>query len=471
MNGIRQRFSIISWCSCLLVLLLSGCSLGKPKPSELVPKPPVQETRKIAIFFDGTANDDQTGTNVAELFELVKKTNRDGSRVYAFYVEGVGAKGKPLGMATAWGLGHRVKAAYRFVLQHHRAGDEIYLFGFSRGAFSARVLASMLHNVGLPDQPPDTVGQSELAELVDEIFDAFKCSGWATNEMCKNYDRAGNIRKALLQVGLKTSPVRVRFMGLWDTVEALGWPTYEEIVDVPNSRYGDQFCNIDRVAHALALDDNRSRIFTPLLMTRIHLVSGCQEVDLTAAVQNKGQGTKSNPRIDEVYFAGAHADVGGGYEDAEGQLSGVSMNWMVRHAIDAGLPLDASRTLPLKEQPMACAHDPEGEFPFKLVYRRQYRAIDTYANSPESASDTIKFHGCLIAHIEARPRGIAEYGGKDAPAQELLRAAGSTGRFVNCFVAGADGKLTFTPGPPRCLIEKVGDCPQAKLVSVPVCDE
>src|SRR5690606_24267402 len=109
-----------------------------------------------------------------------------------------------------------------------------------------------------------------------------------------------------------------------------------------------------------------------------------------------------------------------------------------------GLPvgkIPADTPVGAPQQHMACAHDAEGEFPFNLFYKRMYRAIDTYADSEESSSDRPRFHACLVEHIKVRPRGIAEYGGADELAQDVLNAAGAAGRFNSCFKRTIDGKL------------------------------
>lgn len=110
-------------------------------------------------------------------------------------------------------------------------------------------------------------------------------------------------------------PVNVRFMGLWDTVEALGWPDHDYSPGEANTRYADQLCNVQNVAHALSLDDNRARIFTPMLLSQRHIIEHTCD---------KPQGFSTV--LNEVWFSGAHSDVGGGNDT---DISGVSLNWML----------------------------------------------------------------------------------------------------------------------------------------------
>lgn len=463
----------------ILVAVLVGCgALSAPTPSVFIPGDQKGEKRapddvsagskKIAIFFDGTSNEERSATNVWTFYKSVVATGR----VTAFYIEGVGAHGKAIGMATAWGLGLRVREAYSFLLQQYRAGDEIYLFGFSRGAYAARVLASMLYHAGLPSNAVPKSSRPSPDALSALIFDAFKCSTWATYSRCAavtSVQRAADINRAIQdEAWLKMTPVSIRFMGLWDTVEALGWPDYEENVDVPNPRYGDQLCNVKKAAQAIALDDNRSRIFTPILLTRRHLLADCT-LEPNIVIVGDSWKVDINERVEEVYFAGAHADVGGGYTGEPQGLSLVSLNWMWDQAFKEGLPIEriaVEGAMEESQRHMACTHDPEGAGVFNVLYKRQYRAIDRYADSADSSSEKIKFHACLIEHIEARPRGFAEYAGSDPLAQELLDKAGPSARFRTCFEK-TGGVFSWKPTA-ECKIEIVGECVAANA-SAPQC--
>lgn len=442
---IRSALSFAAIC------LLPGCQMLE-QPREVVTDIVVQGNdgqsripRRIAVFFDGTSNDSESGTNTAALHDLVQKSGQ----ATTFYIEGVGAKGKPIGMAMAWGIGMRVHRAYTFLLNNYQPGDQIYLFGFSRGAYSARILASMLYHAGLPAKASINSAGLTSGEVANLVFGAFKCSTWSTRSTCekvKAADRISSIDRELGRVGLPASnAVEVRFLGLWDTVEALGWPDYEVNVDNPNPRYGDQLCNVRRAAHAVSLDDNRSRIFTPILLTREHLFDACGARG--AKVYDWKQ--LANEKVDEVYFAGAHADVGGGYEDGRGKLSGVSLNWMIEKASAEGLVIgrsDSDRQVP--QDPSACTHDPQAGFPWNLLYKRLYRPIDQFANDRRSSSRVLKFHPCLVQHIAHRPRGLAEYAGADK-----LAMPGSI--FSDCFKI-VHGKLEYARSP-SCRITIEGE--------------
>ena len=226
-----------------MAALVSGCAALKLERTD--PPAPSLGPRKIAGFFDGTSNHVADGTNTSELFVLARGQGDVGT----FYIEGVGAKGKPIGLAMAWGIGERVRLAYAYLAEHYRPGDDIYIFGFSRGAYSGRILASMLYHAGL-------LSGITAEELSDLVFDAYNCPMLESDKVCSNPGEWGSAKRiekvttALSRYQLpRVVPVPVRFTGLWDTVEALGWPDYKEDVDVPNPRYADQLCNV-RAAHA-----------------------------------------------------------------------------------------------------------------------------------------------------------------------------------------------------------------------------
>lgn len=366
----------------LQTLGITGCAAI---PKVLISTEEIK-SRKLAVFFDGTANDEASDTNIKKLHSLVTLQNR--KEISTFYVEGVGANGKVVGMAMGWGIGDRERKAYQFLATNYREGDKIYLFGFSRGAYSARILASMLYHAGLPGRlPPETKLSSNFTALIYEAFKGDKTS----------IERKADILNAVNNNKLPVlKPVDVTFMGLWDTVEALGTPNYKEDFVKPNGRYGDQLCNVRRAVHALALDDDRARIFTPILLTKEHLLDQC-------VTDENGENWKASPEaitarlnkvVDEVWFAGAHSDVGGGY--LNGLLSGVSLNWMIDKLNCEGLlPVGSG----VRTDPDESIHDPEKGFLWGALYRQKWRSFTEYAKDTSYNSGKLKVHSSVITRL------------------------------------------------------------------------
>ncbi|MCV2438710.1 DUF2235 domain-containing protein [Paucibacter sp. DJ2R-2] len=349
----------------VLVMSMSACgNIGyKPRGFEVQPVIEPQSTadqsvpdahvkstpRKIVIFFDGTQNDEGSDTNVKRLHSLLTLQARPD--IASLYVLGVGTELDPIGAVTGAGINARVELAYEFILNHFQPAkdgvpaDEIYIFGFSRGAYAGRILATMLNYAGIVEEIKEKPGDlrrltpKELSAAVHAAtFPCFECGA-----VDKPRDRPARIEAALKSANLRSVPngphgvaVPVAVLGLWDTVQALGMPAIgrsllvpflsappEVDVDEPNHRYGERLCNVQRAFHAMSIDDNRETIFTPLLLSRAHHFDGCK----SGFGMLDDKGSIQPGHLQEVWFSGAHSDVGGGY--ANGALSGVSLNWML----------------------------------------------------------------------------------------------------------------------------------------------
>jgi len=381
----------IALVSLTLSTVLAGCSTIAYKPMAAA-APGEDGHHTLAIFFDGTANNEQSDTNVKRLHSLVSLQKRRD--IATLYVEGVGVGNDVLGMGLGLGMKARVKIAYEFVLNHYQPGDRIFLFGFSRGAYSARILTSLLYHAGVVNS--DVLGNKAIADIVyktvkDEMPDV--------DEPC----RLAAVHQRLTDLELKPSdPVTVEMLGLWDTVEALGYRDgfsklahklgiKKHVVDVDNAntRYGDKLCNVRQVRHAMSIDDDREWIFTPRLMTREFLFDGCAPDH--PSMLKAADGRVDTSRLKQVWFAGAHSDVGGGYPDS--QLSGVSLNWMLdelrKPAFDL-IPPDAA----VPQDPFGTSHDPESGW-FSPAYHAVNRDIVGYALQDATVPG---YRGSLCVH-------------------------------------------------------------------------
>lgn len=406
------------------IILLSGCVT----PIVCIPDPVgATESRHLAVFFDGTNNEPGTPTNVVKLHNLVHAQGR--ADILTFYVEGVGVGSKLIGSGTGWGIDDRVQKAYDFLIENHRAGDKIHIFGFSRGAYSARILAALLEYGGLPQRAAQIEGlcrqpeglislresvleKSPYEKVSQLIYAAYK------GEMTGDARRKA-VRQALAAEGIvEFERTTVTTLGLWDTVEALGfvesWEGFKEMlgatvpndVDERNKRYGDQLCNVTQGLHALSIDDNRADAFTPKLLTRRHLYANCRPAGTP-------HGSDDFSNVEEVWFAGAHSDVGGGYDDCESDLrciSNVSLGWMVNRlqAKSDGLLTTAPA---LSGDVLGKTHDPRNaSFWSKLGYHEQAREPFRYATEQASVVRRPKIHYSVIERLAARKPGRHEYG-------------------------------------------------------------
>jgi len=381
MKGISNFIYLIT------LIAISGC-LSKPIPIISLPEDNIKN-KNLFIFFDGTANDPSSNTNVWQLHNLITNETKK-NKIGTFYIEGVGAKNKVIGMALGWGTGYRVEKAYSFLSENYMPGDKIYLIGFSRGAYQARILASMLYFGGLPEE---SITQEDSDEVTEKVYNAFK------GEM-DSLKRRQQISKVA-----NLTPVTVDFLGLWDTVEALGVPDYEEDTSIPNLRYGDQLCNVKQAFHALSLDDNRANIFTPILLTNNHLLSNCDiEMDGMSRNDDSSIAAQLNSKVEEVWFSGAHADVGGGYDDSN--LNGVSLNWMIKQ-INQSSPLLLVNAKAHLSDPNGKIHEPESETAGVAIYLEKMRSLYSYTGSTLYNDGYLKVHHTAIERLR-KPEKINE---------------------------------------------------------------
>ena len=261
-------------------------------------------SRRIAFCADGTWDGTSNNTNVFRISNAIASIPGEQ---YRFYDSGVGADGTPIeklaGGAFGAGLFQKVKEGYASIAGVFEEGDEIFIFGFSRGAYTARSIAGMIATCGLPTKNPDP-------NQVNTAFDAYR-----------NKDKRAELLATLSTYGM-VNPL-ITMVGVWDTVGSLGIPAI--FGGVSHLLYGflDTSLNprIVHAYHAVAIDEKRVE-FPPTLWT-----------SEPAAGQT----------ISQVYFCGVHSDVGGGYADDPDTgtaLSDITLGWMMSKAQSLGLVLD-----------------------------------------------------------------------------------------------------------------------------------
>ncbi|HEV2153262.1 DUF2235 domain-containing protein [Bradyrhizobium sp.] len=293
--------------------------------------------RKLVLFADGTGNAFTTQeSSVWRLYEALDHTEPDQ---IAHYIKGVGTAGwAPLAAldgATGIGVPSNVRKLYRFLCWNWREGDEIYIFGFSRGAFTARTLAAMISSQGLvPAVIDDTpVSHAEMERNVKAAWREYRRATVPWTKSLPTIWVTRWIRDLLLfiyhgicghrsyadvrsRMGVRKD-VEIEFLGLFDTVEAFGVPVEELRLAIDWAIWPISFRNhrlshkVRQACHALALDDERTT-FHPLRIDQSHLADG--------------------QVVKEVWFAGVHSDIGGGYP--ESTLSFVPLVWMVEQLGD-----------------------------------------------------------------------------------------------------------------------------------------
>ena len=291
--------------------------------------------KNIVLLSDGTGNSaaKRHKTNVWRLYQALDLDDPD--RQIAFYNDGVGSQQflpfKLLGGAFGWGLKRNVIDLYITLCRTYNEGDKIYLFGFSRGAFTVRMLAGLIACCGLAKSEDE----GELLQMASRYFIAYRSrykKGWM-HRLWRWVHRLLKRKADPKKPDANSDIPRIEFIGAWDTVDAYGFPVYElsALWDrlIWPLRFVDQkpTKNVRHACHALSIDDERVS-FRPLLWDERGVKGDTDEEEAgIEGDENGSDGTREPTRIEQVWFAGVHADVGGGYPRSE--LALVSLDWMM----------------------------------------------------------------------------------------------------------------------------------------------
>lgn len=265
--------------------------------------------KKLILFSDGTWNkpeqrdrDRLTPSNVVKMARALEQYDDKGIEQWKFYDRGVGAEGgffnKLIGGLTGFGISQNIKDLYKFLVNNCETGDKIYLFGFSRGAYTVRSLSGLINKCGLL--------KKENSERVDEVYKFYR-----NRKLNKDDAKVASFRSKYC------IEIKIHFIGVWDTVGALGFPTpFLRLITKSLYRFHDEklSTNVVNAFQALAIDERRKH-FAPSLWKK----------DVISDTQ----------RVEQVWFAGVHTNIGGGYVDAG--LSDISFLWMKSRAGQCGL--------------------------------------------------------------------------------------------------------------------------------------
>lgn len=340
-------------------------------------------SKRIIICSDGTWNTpDQKDrgevrpTNVTKMALSVASKGTDGKIQIVFYDKGVGTGwglNRWIGGMFGTGISKNIEDAYRFLIETYKVGDEIYLFGFSRGAYTVRSTAGLIRNCGLLKK-----------EHADKFKDAYKLYRRRDDKSRPNSVEAQLFRKSY------SHEVRIKFIGVWDTVGSLGIPLDGlrfinkllrlEFHDVKLSSY------VDNAYQALAIDERRKPFLPAIWEKQKHAI---------------------NQKVEQVWFAGVHSNVGGGYEDTG--LSDIAFLWMKEKAELCGLSFDdtALRQLGILIAPNWNGKLRDSKTGFYRLTGDHIRSIGRKERAEESV------HSCAVIRYEKnpayKPENLTEY--------------------------------------------------------------
>jgi uncharacterized protein (DUF2235 family) len=337
--------------------------------------------KRLVLCCDGTwnsADQERNGTpcptNVVKLGYRVAKS-AGGTAQVVYYDQGVGTGNfidRVSGGAFGDGLEENIHDAYRFLVANYEPGDEIYLFGFSRGAFTARSIGGMIRKCGILER--------SAVRYYRDAIELYRSDEHPDDAKPRKFRQSCSV--------VEDAPIPIRMIGVWDTVGALGIPLrgLRWLTRKDHQFHDTELSGSVQVAcHALAIDEHRAP-FAPTLWD---------------------YKPKRGQQVEQAWFCGSHSDVGGGY--AETGLSDIALEWMIGKASAAGLAFDAEAlaAYPLKPDPLAAIHDS------KTGLYRLTRGIDRrIGNDPtQSVHDSVR----------ARWRSLGDY--RPAPLAGRILAA------------------------------------------------
>jgi uncharacterized protein (DUF2235 family) len=314
------------------------------------------DVKRIALYLDGTWNNVDDNTNVWRLKSLCTQSPEQ----LVYYSAGVGTQSGEHISGGMFGIGinEEVTNAYEWLVEHYETDAQLFIFGFSRGAFTARSLAGFISKCGLL-KPGSPVAMKQL-------YGRYR-QGTAQSVRALGRVVAGELSQEDQWIKEYSRPIPIWFQGVWDTVGALGVP----LPCIPKvSRADFAFLETDlrindtHAYHALAIDEHREA-FAPTLWTKV------------TPKQGETYPPRSIDNVEQRWFVGAHANVGGGYEND--LLAQIPLCWIMNKAIGHGLQFKDSvvidgneNTCPIRDSLAEMAH---GIYEVLTFGKHYYRPI------------------------------------------------------------------------------------------------
>ncbi len=336
-------------------------------------------SKRLIVLFDGTWNTREDRTNVARMADAIAPAGPDGVPQEKWYDPGPGTNwyDRIRGGAFGYGVSRNIREGYRWVAERWVAdASEVFVFGFSRGAYTARSLVGLIRKCGLLRRPAD--------ELVEQAYALYR-----------NKDLHPDSAETAAFRAAHSHEIRVKFIGVWDTVGSLGVPLTGALIPWSRDHYQWHDTELSKIVeyayHAVALDEHRK--------------------DYEAALWTKLK--PENREVEQRWFIGAHANVGGGYR--YDKLHHIPLRWLQEKAAACGLGIKEFRAVGAEDH-RAKVTDSFSEFMWGLykavkLGKRFNRPFGTGVNETVDDSvwqrwkDVKEYRpACLAA--EARKRGL-----------------------------------------------------------------
>jgi uncharacterized protein (DUF2235 family) len=280
-----------------------------------------------------------------------------------------------LGGITGAGIDKNIKDIYTFLILNYEPGDEIYLFGFSRGAYTARSIGGLIRNCGIL--------KPEYIELVDKAYELYR----ARDEYTKpESDMMVGFRKQYARE--EVTPIK--FIGVWDTVGSLGIPLpWYRVLNMKRYQFHDVTLSssVENAYHALAIDERR-KLFAPALWK------------LSETVKNNPDHPQ---QVEQRWFSGVHSNVGGGYADTG--LSDLALKWLSAQAHKVGLCYDEKEYKQIKGNPWGELRN--SYTPLFWFWLPAWRSITLNDETRQSIDESVLDR--LREIYQYRPRNVRKY--------------------------------------------------------------
>jgi hypothetical protein len=390
--------------------------------------------KRLAVFFDGTWNTPEDNTNVFRLDLMLADHGEDGVRQRAYYDEGVGTHwfDRVTGGAFGAGLSENIRNAYRWLMEQYDPGDEIFIFGFSRGAFTARSLAGLIARCGLlkPAAPISFTQLYERYQLGDAVRPIYRLKYLERHgETNFDFEEQALLKQAYYEASL------IKFVGVWDTVGTLGIP-FGNIKGI--SRRTLRFHNthlsktVQNSFQALALDEYR-KPYWAMLWTQF----------VPDAPDPADPAHPDVRQVEQRWFSGAHANVGGGYRND--LLPQRPLAWLQEKARRCDLGFRSRIVIDSEDDLQMLPRDSYGEFlhglwklmrggkhyvrwvmsdPVRKTARKGWRkaTADGWVQTVNERIDFSVFRRCQI-HRDYRPDSLREWAERKKLDLEAIIAA------------------------------------------------
>ena len=332
--------------------------------------------KRIVICADGTWNRPEKNlskdfpTNVLKIARAIQPHGSGGMDQQVFYDWGVGSYYDSVsGGITGKGIQKNIMDDYRYIVQNYSPDDELYFIGFSRGAYTVRSLCGLINNCGILKRPD--------AKLIEQAFQLYKNPG-------RDYKPQG---KKSIEFRNKYSyhPVKIKFVGVWDTVGALGIPfSFLGFLEKKDEFYDNKMGpNIEVARHALSIDELRSD-FEPTIWKQKNVPGD----------------------LKQVWFTGVHSDIGGSYPpDKDGSsLADIPLKWMIDEMTSVGLTIEDHLIQSLQPNRLATLHQSR---------KHIYRSKKPYYRPINHNEGKVIIHQSVKERWEAmsnyRPKNLTEY--------------------------------------------------------------